>query len=131
MMSTAKSIDLTQLGLRAKKVADALEKKAGIVSEPRIVLDPTTLIGRLIREGKVGDLALIHETAIAITAKASTPTGPTLTPEMDKLALDEGLLFTNLYASGNRTVRGFEGLLYIYCYFNQIRAAGFLFYSVY
>ena len=27
----------------------------------------------------------------------------TLTPEMDKLATEEGLLFTNLYASGNRT----------------------------
>src|SRR4029077_8803507 len=35
----------------------------------------------------------------------------TLTPEMDKLALSEGLLFTNLYACGNRTVRGFEGVL--------------------
>jgi phosphoglycerol transferase MdoB-like AlkP superfamily enzyme len=34
----------------------------------------------------------------------------TLTPEMDKLALNEGLLFTNLYACGNRTVRGFEGV---------------------
>jgi len=35
----------------------------------------------------------------------------TLTPEMDRLAIDEGLLFTNIYASGNRTVRGFEGVL--------------------
>ena len=35
----------------------------------------------------------------------------TLTPEMDKLAAEEGMLFTNLYASGNRTVRGFEGVL--------------------
>jgi phosphoglycerol transferase MdoB-like AlkP superfamily enzyme len=35
----------------------------------------------------------------------------TLTPEMDGLARKEGLLFTNLYASGNRTVRGFEGVL--------------------
>jgi phosphoglycerol transferase MdoB-like AlkP superfamily enzyme len=35
----------------------------------------------------------------------------TLTPEMDKLAVEEGILFTNLYASGNRTVRGFEGVL--------------------
>jgi phosphoglycerol transferase MdoB-like AlkP superfamily enzyme len=35
----------------------------------------------------------------------------TLTPEMDKLAGEEGMLFTNLYASGNRTVRGFEGVL--------------------
>jgi phosphoglycerol transferase MdoB-like AlkP superfamily enzyme len=35
----------------------------------------------------------------------------TLTPEMDKLAAGEGMLFTNIYASGNRTVRGFEGVL--------------------
>jgi phosphoglycerol transferase MdoB-like AlkP superfamily enzyme len=34
-----------------------------------------------------------------------------LTPEMDRLAASEGMLFTNLYASGNRTVRGFEGVL--------------------
>jgi phosphoglycerol transferase MdoB-like AlkP superfamily enzyme len=37
--------------------------------------------------------------------------GETLTPEMDKLAVKEGLLFQNIYASGNRTVRGFEGVL--------------------
>ena len=35
----------------------------------------------------------------------------TLTPEMDKLAAEQGLLFTNLYACGNRTVRGMEGVL--------------------
>ncbi len=35
---------------------------------------------------------------------------PTLTPEMDALA-HEGWLFTNMYASGNRTVRGMEGVL--------------------
>ena len=37
--------------------------------------------------------------------------GETLTPEMDKLATSEGLLFDNIYASGNRTVRGMEGAL--------------------
>ena len=37
--------------------------------------------------------------------------GPALTPEMDKLATQEGLFFTNIYACGNRTVRGFEGVL--------------------
>jgi phosphoglycerol transferase MdoB-like AlkP superfamily enzyme len=30
---------------------------------------------------------------------------------MDKLAGEEGLLFTNIYACGNRTVRGMEGVL--------------------
>jgi phosphoglycerol transferase MdoB-like AlkP superfamily enzyme len=34
----------------------------------------------------------------------------TLTPEMDSLAMQEGILFTNIYACGNRTVRGFEGV---------------------
>jgi phosphoglycerol transferase MdoB-like AlkP superfamily enzyme len=32
-------------------------------------------------------------------------------PCMDRLANEEGLLFTHIYASGNRTVRGFEGVL--------------------
>jgi arylsulfatase A-like enzyme len=35
----------------------------------------------------------------------------TLTPEMDRLAAEQGILFTNLYASGNRTVRGMEGVM--------------------
>jgi phosphoglycerol transferase MdoB-like AlkP superfamily enzyme len=35
----------------------------------------------------------------------------TLTPEMDRLATQEGMLFTNIYACGNRTVRGMEGVL--------------------
>jgi phosphoglycerol transferase MdoB-like AlkP superfamily enzyme len=35
----------------------------------------------------------------------------TLTPEMDQLAAEGGMLFTNLYACGNRTVRGMEGVL--------------------
>ena len=37
--------------------------------------------------------------------------GQTLMPEMDKLAAAEGMLFANIYASGNRTVRGLEGVL--------------------
>ncbi|WP_160164647.1 LTA synthase family protein [Pedosphaera parvula] len=35
----------------------------------------------------------------------------TCTPFMDQLAREEGMLFENLFASGNRTVRGFEGVL--------------------
>jgi phosphoglycerol transferase MdoB-like AlkP superfamily enzyme len=38
----------------------------------------------------------------------------TLTPRMDALARTESLLFTNLYADGNRTVRGYEG---VFCSF--------------
>lgn len=34
----------------------------------------------------------------------------TLTPRMDQLITGEGLLFDNIYADGNRTIRGFEGV---------------------
>jgi phosphoglycerol transferase MdoB-like AlkP superfamily enzyme len=34
-----------------------------------------------------------------------------LTPHLDRIAESEGLLFTNLYADGNRTIRGIEGVL--------------------
>lgn len=33
-----------------------------------------------------------------------------LTPEMDRLASERGLLFTRILADGNRTIRGFEGV---------------------
>ena len=36
--------------------------------------------------------------------------GGTLTPELDKIS-SEGLFFVNMFATGNRTVRGFEGVL--------------------
>ena len=34
----------------------------------------------------------------------------TLTPRMDELMTKQGLLFDNIYADGNRTIRGFEGV---------------------
>ncbi len=34
----------------------------------------------------------------------------TLTPHLDGIARQESLLFTNLYADGNRTIRGYEGV---------------------
>ena len=37
-------------------------------------------------------------------------TPSTLTPHLDKIADKSGMLFTNLYADGNRTIRGFEGV---------------------
>ncbi|HSH94052.1 MAG TPA: sulfatase-like hydrolase/transferase, partial [Roseimicrobium sp.] len=38
-------------------------------------------------------------------------TNETMMPRMDALSLGEGMLFDNVYATGNRTVRGFEGVL--------------------
>jgi phosphoglycerol transferase MdoB-like AlkP superfamily enzyme len=37
-------------------------------------------------------------------------TPSTLTPHLDKIADKSGMLFTHLYADGNRTIRGFEGV---------------------
>ncbi|MDB6130113.1 MAG: sulfatase [Verrucomicrobiales bacterium] len=34
-----------------------------------------------------------------------------LTPYLDRLATNQSILFENIYATGNRTVRGFEGVL--------------------
>lgn len=40
--------------------------------------------------------------------------GESLTPRLDDLAKKDGLLFENVYADGNRTIRGYEG---VYCSF--------------
>lgn len=40
--------------------------------------------------------------------------GASLTPQLDRIAAEEGLLFDNLYADGNRTIRGYEG---VFCSF--------------
>lgn len=39
------------------------------------------------------------------------PEGKCLTPSFDSLSAEHGLLFTNIYATGNRTVRGVEATL--------------------
>ena len=39
------------------------------------------------------------------------PPKKSLTPKLDAIAEKEGLLFTNLFADGNRTIRGIEGVL--------------------
>jgi phosphoglycerol transferase MdoB-like AlkP superfamily enzyme len=41
----------------------------------------------------------------------NVPEKKSMTPRLDRIAANEGLLFTNLYADGNRTIRGIEGVL--------------------
>jgi phosphoglycerol transferase MdoB-like AlkP superfamily enzyme len=53
---------------------------------------------------------VLEESFGANFVKSLDSDGPGCTPEFEKLA-DKGLLFTNIYATGNRTVRGMEGLL--------------------
>jgi phosphoglycerol transferase MdoB-like AlkP superfamily enzyme len=66
---------------------------AGVVTRPRL------------------NLVILLEESLGSEFWGSLGRTNTLTPEMDKLAEQEGMLFTNIYASGNRTVRGMEGVL--------------------
>lgn len=70
-----------------------------------------------IRRNMAGDpsrprlnVVLILEESLGSEFFGSLGRKQTLTPEMDKLMTEEGLMFSNIYASGNRTVRGFEGV---------------------
>lgn len=45
-----------------------------------------------------------------LNLKEGKPPKNSLTPALDKLAAEEGMLFTNLFADGNRTVRGLEAI---------------------
>lgn len=46
-----------------------------------------------------------------LNLKNGQPKKNSLTPQLDELAAREGMLFTHLFADGNRTVRGLEGIL--------------------
>ena len=46
----------------------------------------------------------------ALGRKRKSGKPDTCTPRMDRIATEEGLLFTNLYADGNRTIRGLEAI---------------------
>jgi phosphoglycerol transferase MdoB-like AlkP superfamily enzyme len=87
----------------------------------RVLAEPNTQFvedGASIRRRVTGDaarpklnLVIFLEESLGSEFWGSLGRPKTLTPEMDKLAAEEGLLFTNIYACGNRTVRGMEGVL--------------------
>lgn len=55
-------------------------------------------------------IVVLEESFGANFVRSLDSAGPGCTPEFEKAA-NKGLLFTNIYATGNRTVRGMEGLL--------------------
>ncbi len=59
---------------------------------------------------KLNVVIILEESLGAVFVKSLTPDGPGDTPEFEKLA-DSGLLFTHIYATGTRTVRGMEATL--------------------
>ncbi len=95
--------------------AEAFERAHRLLTEPRArFTSPQASLQRSI----AGDLALPRLNVVIFLEESlgsefwgCLGRSNSLTPEMDRLAGAEGLLFTNLYASGNRTVRGFEGVL--------------------
>jgi phosphoglycerol transferase MdoB-like AlkP superfamily enzyme len=95
--------------------ADAYERARHLLATPGAKWAEA---GRSIRRHMAGDptrprlnVVLFLEESLGSEFWGSLGRPETLTPEMDKLAAQEGLLFTNIYASGNRTVRGMEGVL--------------------
>jgi phosphoglycerol transferase MdoB-like AlkP superfamily enzyme len=57
------------------------------------------------------NVVLVMEESLGSSfVKSLTPRGPGVTPELERLA-DSGLLFTQIYATGDRTVRGMEAVL--------------------
>ena len=56
------------------------------------------------------NIVLLLEESLGSEFWGSLGRKKTLTPELDKLS-QEGMFFVNMYATGNRTVRGFEGVL--------------------
>ena len=95
-----------------------LEQAAKIVRQglqtpdARYLNDQTTDLRRAIRhDGPEQKMNVVLITVESLSASYLGTFGNTehLTPELDRLA-SEGMLFTQLYATGNRTVRGLEAL---------------------
>jgi phosphoglycerol transferase MdoB-like AlkP superfamily enzyme len=95
---------------------EAYQRTRPLLTEPKSQLtDP----GRSIRRKVEGDpqrprlnvVIVLEESLGASFWGVMGRKEASLTPEMDRLANAEGILFTNIFASGNRTVRGMEGVL--------------------
>ncbi len=93
---------------------EAFARTRTILASPKstFVGDQYSLLRQVAGDPKKPKLnvVLLLEEALGSEFWGSLGRANTLTPEMDKLATEEGILFTNIYASGNRTVRGFEGV---------------------
>lgn len=94
----------------------ALARARAIVTEPGSVFDFTNqpmarrIAGDPTRPRKNLVILLEESLGSEFWGCLGRP-GESMMPEMDRLATSEGWLFENLYATGNRTVRGFEGVL--------------------
>ncbi|MFZ3045583.1 MAG: sulfatase-like hydrolase/transferase, partial [Desulfatirhabdiaceae bacterium] len=101
---------------RTLPIDDAYAETRRMLTEPGTRFVET---GRSIRRSIDGDpnrpklnvVILLEESLGAEFFGCLGRTAPSLTPEMDRLAKQDALLFTHIYATGNRTARGMEGVL--------------------
>jgi phosphoglycerol transferase MdoB-like AlkP superfamily enzyme len=94
---------------------EAYQRARRLLAEPNSQFEET---GQSIRRRVTGDssgprlnVVLFLEESLGSEFWGCLGRTNTLTPEMDRLAAEEGILFTDIYACGNRTVRGMEGVL--------------------
>jgi len=113
--ATTNNLDFSAFYLTIPE-AEAHERVRRLVARPGDVFDPKGDL--LVRDaaagspagGKPRNLVVILVESFGSEFWGCLGREDSLTPEMDALA-KEGILFTNLYACGNRTVRGLEGVL--------------------
>jgi phosphoglycerol transferase MdoB-like AlkP superfamily enzyme len=80
-------------------------------------IDPTSLIRQVpgdVSAPKKNVVLLLEESLGSEFWGSLGRSGPSLMPRMDAIATNEAVLFDNLYADGNRTIRGYEG---VFCSF--------------
>ncbi|OGS01581.1 MAG: hypothetical protein A3G41_06280 [Elusimicrobia bacterium RIFCSPLOWO2_12_FULL_59_9] len=100
---------------RTMDTREAYRRTRKLLSQPEAVFDPgDRTIQRRIPGGRRRRpmnlvILLVESFGSEFWGCLGNP-GPSWTPRMDGLS-KKGLLFTHLYASGNRTVRGMEGVL--------------------
>lgn len=77
--------------------------------------NPTNPIARFVESDSLRrsfNIVLVIEESFGSNFIGSLhPDGKNLTPRFDSVAAEHGMLFTNIYATGNRTVRGIEATL--------------------
>ncbi|MGC9036903.1 MAG: LTA synthase family protein [Verrucomicrobiia bacterium] len=94
----------------------AYEQTRKLLDEPDVVWDTNKFsIKRFIKgdpsRPKLNVIILLEESLGSEFFGCLGRNGESLTPNLDRLVQQEGLIFTNIYATGNRTVRGMESVL--------------------
>jgi phosphoglycerol transferase MdoB-like AlkP superfamily enzyme len=85
--------------------------RSKIENKNTIFLDENGINRNVISHGKLEKYNIIVIAVESLSAEFMAHFGGTenITPNLDKIA-DEGILFTNIYATGTRTVRGLEAI---------------------